>query len=106
MIPNNIKPEHILRAIEEADRSGIPVDRKSDRYDLVYNEKMYPPKYIISLANKYASNAELSHLVFGGGNEVNSFLQSRGFTTVKRDQYTKMILMRKSNKNFMTLLLD
>ena len=89
MIPESIKSEHILRAIEEADRSEVPVERKSDRYDLVYNEKKYPPKYIISLANKYANNVELSSRVFGGGDEVNSFLQSRGFKTAKKDQYAQ-----------------
>jgi hypothetical protein len=41
-IPDNIEPEHILRAIEEADKSGVPVERKSGLYDLVYNEKTYP----------------------------------------------------------------
>jgi hypothetical protein len=29
MIPQGIKSEHILKAIEEADRSGIPRDRSS-----------------------------------------------------------------------------
>jgi hypothetical protein len=72
MIPENIKPEHILMAIKEVDNSGIPEERISDRYDLVYNEKTYPPKYIVSLANKYANNVELSS--FSGGNEVNSSL--------------------------------
>jgi hypothetical protein len=42
MISQNITREHILKAIEEAERLGIPVDRSSDRYDLEYNQKHYP----------------------------------------------------------------
>ena len=30
MIPQNIRREHILKAIEEAERSGIPRERTSD----------------------------------------------------------------------------
>jgi hypothetical protein len=32
MIPQNIKSEHIIQAIEEFERSGIPKDRSSDGY--------------------------------------------------------------------------
>jgi hypothetical protein len=61
MIPKNIKHEHVLRAIEEVERSEVPPGRDSEKYDLQYNQKTYPPKYIISLANKYANNYELDH---------------------------------------------
>ena len=84
MIPQNIKSEHILNAIEEVERSGIPRERSSDRYDLEYNKKIYPPKYIISLANKYANGKELDHSEFSGGDEANNFLESLGFNIVNR----------------------
>jgi hypothetical protein len=83
MIPENIKAKDILRAIEEAERLGIiPPGRDSEKYDLEYNGKLYPPKYIISLANKYANGKELDHSGFGGGKESNNFLQSLGFNIV------------------------
>jgi hypothetical protein len=36
MIPDNIESEHILKAIEEADISGVPTRRESDGYDISY----------------------------------------------------------------------
>jgi hypothetical protein len=83
MIPENVKAEDILRAIEEVERLGvIPSGRESEKYDLEYNGKLYPPKYIISLANKYANGKELDHSEFGGGTETNNFLQSLGFNII------------------------
>jgi hypothetical protein len=58
LIPNNIKREHILKAIEAIQISGIPAERISDKYDLKYNNKIYPPKYVISIANKYANRRD------------------------------------------------
>jgi hypothetical protein len=84
MIPQNIKSEHIIQAIEEVERSGIPKDRSSDGYDLEYNKRYYPPKYIISLANKYANGNELDHSEFSGGSEANNFLESLGFDIVNK----------------------
>jgi hypothetical protein len=88
MIPENIKRNHILKAIKEAERSGIPRERSSDRYDLEYNKKLYPPKYIISLANKYANGKKLDHSQFSGGNEANKFLKLRGFNIIDKEPDT------------------
>jgi biotin operon repressor len=55
MIPQNITKEHILKAIQEIDKNGVPEERLSTKYYLQYNGKNYPPKYTISLANKYAN---------------------------------------------------
>jgi hypothetical protein len=88
MIPQNIKNEHILKAIEEVERSGIPRERSSDRYDLEYNKKLYPPKYIISLANKYANGKGLDHSQFSGGNETNNFLKLLGFNIIDKEPDT------------------
>ena len=58
MIPRNIEVEHILKAVKDIDRDGVPPRRRSDYYDLVVNQKRYPPKYFISVANKYANSSE------------------------------------------------
>lgn len=79
MIPKNIRKEHILKAIEEIDRKGIPKSRESRKFNLLYNWKLYPPKYIISLANKHANGVELNSEVFGGGGKTNDFLRKFGF---------------------------
>lgn len=79
MIPKNIKKEHIIKALEEIKKSGVPKGRESKRFLLEYNGKNYPPKYIISLANKYANGKELDSKEFSGGRETNNFLKQLGF---------------------------
>lgn len=91
MIPANIGCEHILRALEEIDQNGIPKRRNATRYHLNYGGKRYPPKYVISLANKYANGLELNPVNFNGGMESNDFLKRRGFSTCKKDQQSEVI---------------
>jgi len=98
MIPKNIKLEHILKAIEEIKRNGIPKGKNSRKFFLEFNGNYYPPKYVISLANKYANGEELDPEEFSGGEETNTFLKELGFNIVeistsrssKRTQYTKI----------------
>jgi MoxR-like ATPase/predicted RNA-binding protein len=84
MIPNSISKEHILHAIEEINKDGIPEKRQSERYFLEYNDFLYPPKYVISIANRFANNKELDSKEFTGGEESNSFLQDRGFRLLNK----------------------
>ena len=51
MIPNMIDKAAILAAIQQIDEEGIPRQRLSHTYHLRYEGKLYPPKYVISLAN-------------------------------------------------------
>ena len=51
MIPQNIKKKHIIKAIEEVKKVGIPKGRGSKKFLLEFNGDYYPPKYIVSLAN-------------------------------------------------------
>ena len=57
MIPDNIEVEHVLKAIDQIDREEVPPSRRSVHYDLIKDGKPYPPKYIISIANKYANGS-------------------------------------------------
>ena len=83
MIPKNIKRKHILKAIEEIEKVGIPKGRISREFLLEYNGKHYPPKYAISLANKYANGEELAPSKFSGGGESNDRLKHLGFNIVR-----------------------
>src|SRR3989339_945689 len=80
MIPRDITRGHILKAIEEIKRRGVPEGRSSRKFLLKFDGREYPPKYIISLANKYACGHELDSEEFSGGKESNEFLKSRGFS--------------------------
>jgi 5-methylcytosine-specific restriction protein B len=66
MISKNITKEHILQAMQDIDENGIEYPlMKSRKYDLLFNGKTYPPKLVISIANKFASGDELSWKDFG-----------------------------------------
>ena len=80
MIPKNITRQHILAAIAEIDRVGTPDRKASRKFTVNYNGRLYPPKYLVCLANRHANGNELSSSVFNGGVETNEFLRSRGFT--------------------------
>jgi hypothetical protein len=85
-IPNSILKEHILRALKEIDKSGVPEKRRSKRYCLVYEGKHYPPKYVISKAAIYSISRELEPNEFSGGKShgcANPFLESRGLQIIE-----------------------
>ena len=82
MIPTNISREHILKAIQHIDTCGIPKSRLSRKHSVRYDGHLYPPKYLISIANKYANNTELEPTCFSGGHEANSYLEKLGFIIV------------------------
>lgn len=83
MIPSNIEKEHIIRAICEIDSNGIPSGRESRGFLLIFKRKQYPPKYILSLANKFANGEELDPSRFSGGQETNNFLKRLEFDIVE-----------------------
>ena len=83
MIPKNIKREHVIKAIEEIKRNGIPKGRNSKKFLLEFNGEYYPPKYVISLANKYANGEILDPAQFSGGKETNDFLRNLGFSIIE-----------------------
>ncbi|WP_461867160.1 DUF7662 domain-containing protein [Thermococcus sp.] len=77
-IPRNISQEHVLRAIEEIEKNGVPENRKPRTQLLVYNGRVYPPKYVITLANKYANGKPLNHSKFTTQEAVR-YLRRLGF---------------------------
>lgn len=86
MIPENITAQHIKRAISEISHKDIPIHRKEVHYALIEDDKVLPPKYVLSIANKFANGVEL------GSNEFNAieakkFLTKRGFRIM--DKRTK-----------------
>ena len=84
MIPANITREHILLAIKEISQHGVPDRRQSRDFALVFGAGFFPPKYIISVANRYANGYELDSSLFSGGRESNSFLTGLGFQIVRK----------------------
>lgn len=70
---NQIKEEHILSAIKEINEQGIRAGRNSSTYDLIYEGNPYPPKLVISIANRFATGEELDPSIFSGGLGTDAF---------------------------------
>ncbi len=83
MIPSNISRKHVEQAIEEIDKTGYPAKRESTKFDLIHHGKRYPPKVVVSKANRFANGEELTQ--FSGGEETNQFLRRLGFKIVLRE---------------------
>lgn len=94
MIPNNIKKEHIEKAIQEIDKKGIRKGLHSSTYDLKFNNKLYPPKLVISIANKFATGEELSYKIFNGGKDTPAFelLKKEGFEIIQKTDPIKSLI--------------
>lgn len=90
-IPKNITIEHVKKAMEYIDKNGVPYERLSTKYVLEYNNKRYPPKYVLSIANTYVNGIELEANEFAGGAEANGFLKRLGFIII--DELNDVIYM-------------
>lgn len=77
----NIRRGHVLQALAEIDARGTPAHAASATYDLIYGDRRYPPKYVLSLAAKYATGEEFPRQYFHGGRNTQAFrlLQDLGF---------------------------
>lgn len=58
---------------------------------MFFNSKRYPPKYLISIANKYANGEELHPSDFSGGRESNSYLSELGFEIISNEKEREFI---------------
>ncbi len=96
MIPDNITKEHIEQAIAYIDENGVPQNRSSSVYLLNHKEKNYPPKYVISIANKFANGEELDAEKFTGGRRTNNFLKQRGFIITAKTEKEELVVQNTS----------
>jgi len=83
MIPKGLQRKHFTSAATEIDKNGVPTRRKSYRYDLLLNGKRYPPKYIISIANKCLNGVEWSSKKFNAV-EAKDYFLNKGYKILYR----------------------
>ena len=86
MIPGNIQKKHILEAISRLDQDGVPNNRMSRKFDLLYNEKRYPPKYLISVANEIVNRYPMDPESYSGGVASNLFLMRLGYSILDKER--------------------
>lgn len=96
-----IQQEHLLEAIKVIDKQGIRPNRKSSTYDVAYNGKLYPPKLIVSIANRFATGTELDHKNFSGGIGTQAFklLENNGFKIIKKEMNPIVDLIQRYKKH-------
>ena len=83
MIPRAIEAKHIRQAVKRIDKEGVPMSRKSTKYDLIITGKPYPPKYVISLATRIATGSEHPPNRFHAV-EAKNYFEARRYTVVDR----------------------
>lgn len=98
MIPPNLTDKHFHLAAAQIVRERVPVERKSVHYDLVRNDKRYPPKYIISLAQKIATGKEFPATGFNAVEAKNYFL-SRGYRVIDRRAEAEKIIIDEDDES-------
>ena len=76
MIPKELQHQHFMKAIQEIEKNGVPKSRESYIYDLLLDGKKYPPKYVISIANKYLTGKELSPDIFNAVTAKDYFIRN------------------------------
>jgi len=59
-IPANITREHVIKAIARVRQEGVPPYRGIRTWELLFEGEIFPPKLLISWANKYANGIELN----------------------------------------------
>lgn len=84
----NINEKDILEAIKYIDENGVPDKNKSTVYQLVLeNGKMYPPKYVIAVADFIANGNEINTHAYNAI-EAKNFLKKNGFTVeIRQEKY-------------------
>lgn len=104
---DNISKENIISAINEI--KANPESRKgraSSTYDILYEGIEYPPKLVISIANRYATGIELGPNDFRGGIGTQSFklLKEYGFEIKQKDWLISPIIEKFINQSKTTNL--
>lgn len=88
-LPENIRRERILKAIQKIREEGVPDHAQSSTYDVVYEEERFPPKLVMAYANIFANGEELDRRNFEGGRGTECFriLEENGFRIVEKKKY-------------------
>lgn len=80
-----VKDQNIIEAFEYIDENGVPFQNQSTKYELLFEGKKYPPKYVIAVANHLANGVDISTGDFNAV-EAKSYLEKQGFTIDEKQQ--------------------
>ena len=90
-IPDGINRDHVLEAIARFDAGSSHEFADSTAYDLLHEERRYPPKAIVGIASEVLTGVQFTPKDFKGGIESKCFriLESNGFQIVPKINETK-----------------
>ena len=74
---------HVRQALTEIDRHKVPRNRRSTKWGLKNGNIYYPPKYVLSLAVKFATGRPLAPDDHSGGEHTNAILRDLGFEVIR-----------------------
>ena len=85
-LPEEIQEELLMEAIHRIDQYGIEPHHDSTDYDVIVDDKRYPPIPIVAFAieSKYGCNIPSGHIRGGSGTRCFSILEKAGFNIVKK----------------------
>ncbi len=84
-IPKNITKESVLKAVEYIESNGVPAHNQSVTYSLVVEDKSYPPKYVVAVADHLINNVQISTSDYNSI-EAKNFLKSLGLTVETKQE--------------------
>lgn len=87
--------QNILDALKYIDEKGVPFHNQSYKYELIHDEKKYPPKYVIAVAIHLATGQEIATDNFKAI-DAKTFLESLDFVIETKAQ-EKFLLSIKAN---------
>jgi hypothetical protein len=82
VIPAGINRYHVLAALSQIDREGVPSSRQNRSIALRYSGKSFPPKLVLSVASEIASGEPLASSAFIT-TEAERFLTRLGFSVIR-----------------------
>jgi len=88
-IPDSIKEDHVLAAIQALDAGIDHPFGQAKKYELVHHGKRYAPKAVLGIAAKHATGKEFTPYDFGGGDKprkANEYLRNLGFQIVEKGE--------------------
>jgi 5-methylcytosine-specific restriction protein B len=84
-ISDEIETKHILLALNELDMGHkVPPNCESREYDLLFQGKRYPPKYVVRLAHSFIRPSGEMLSPYKGAKATRAFLNRRGFEIVPK----------------------
>jgi hypothetical protein len=85
-LPDGINRDHILQAIQDLDDGLEHRFADSTVYDVLFEDKRYPPKAVIGLAAQHLTGSSFGPSDFSGGEQSKCFriLRSEGFEIVRK----------------------